>query len=513
MCHRPHYTGKKLVVLSLLFVLALAFVNCLIALAPRLFCQENDLHVLISQKPRFHNFWGVQRSAAATVSVNEPGATSRKRSLPVAWQIHHIFNGSSSGQLHACPSQWPVVLQLWRPQYLVEVSHPDIGDKGSATSAIKQAAARSSAAQHSRHHNPADSAKNEGQGTSLPYTLEALKVVWQHQHPRDCRNAKFITYTASHSGIGSVIHVQSMVLRSALDSGRVMVESPGHFLASTPYCGANNTLGSCYFLPMTNCTLTSTEVSQAPLLSTTEQFLSLLARDPKLPRVVRVQPNGDFLYTFLDNPLIFEGLLSMTSIPKGLLREGASHRLWWWRAVGAAYIVRPNERTYGELAVRARNKLVGEKLKSGCIGLYVRHGDKHTETEVFSDQQYEEAVNKLRSIDPSLTRQVFLSTEDAATVAYYRNASRAWLITYVDMPMKTSNKSNLAYMAETGYHEEMLNGLLNLQLILECSGFVGSMYSNWARLIEELRSTVWCKADSVYFDVKIQAPVGFHYII
>jgi hypothetical protein len=264
---------------------------------------------------------------------------------------------------------------------------------------------------------------------------------------------------------------------------------------------------------MTNCTLASSEIQQAQVLSTSEEFRLLLARDPHLPQVVRVQISSDFLGIFMDNPLITEGLLSTTSIPEGLLREGPTHRMWWWRAIGAAYIVRPNERTYGELALRRRTKLVGDALRDGCVGLYIRHGDKHTETKVFSDQQYESAVNSLRSIDQSLSRQLFLSTEDSATIAYYRNASHHWSTTYVDMPMKTASKSNLAYMAENGYHEEMLNGLLNLQLILECDGFVGSILSNWARLIEELRSTVWCKADAVYFDVDNQAPVGFHYVI
>jgi hypothetical protein len=56
-------------------------------------------------------------------------------------------------------------------------------------------------------------------------------------------------------------------------------------------------------------------------------------------------------------------------------------------------------------------------------------------------------------------------------------------------------------MKQHGYHEELLDGLLNLDLALQCDGFVSSFSSNWARLIEELRSTVRCKAGSAYVDV------------
>jgi hypothetical protein len=40
---------------------------------------------------------------------------------------------------------------------------------------------------------------------------------------------------------------------------------------------------------------------------------------------------------------------------------------------------------------------------------------------------------------------------------------------------------NAEYMRQHGYAEEMLNGLLNLDLALECDGFVSSIASNWAR--------------------------------
>jgi hypothetical protein len=78
----------------------------------------------------------------------------------------------------------------------------------------------------------------------------------------------------------------------------------------------------------------------------------------------------------------------------------------------------------------------GTPLQPSCISAFVRHGDKGSEATVFTDSAYEQAVVKLREIDPSLGRQIFLSTEDPATVQYFTDASRGWQTSYVDMPRK-----------------------------------------------------------------------------
>jgi hypothetical protein len=70
------------------------------------------------------------------------------------------------------------------------------------------------------------------------------------------------------------------------------------------------------------------------------------------------------------------------------------------------------------------------------VSVYVRHGDKHVETKLYDDSEYEAALIHLRQIDPRLTRQLFVSTEDPATVKYFTNATRNWSTSYVDMRRK-----------------------------------------------------------------------------
>lgn len=379
----------------------------------------------------------LQPGAPCNLSVSE-------QQVPPEWQQHHIFDGSSTGrQLDDCPD-WPTELHVW--------------EVGSTTQQGKKC------------------------GKVLPYTLDALRAVWRHQHPADCSSARFLVFQGFHSGIGSYIHVVTMLLRAALDSGRVLIEEPGQqFLTQTPYCGANLTMGTCYLLPWTNCSLPDKVLAEATVLSGEQGAAKLLNKDPSLPRLVKFDAYNDGYRQLLDHPNIFTAMLDSTAIPSGRWAI-AKNRAYWWRAIGVAYILRPNARTYAELARRKYLKLLGPSLQQGCIGLYIRHGDKHVESQVFNDAEYERAVTQLRKINRSLTAQLFLSTEDPATVTYFMRSQRNWTTSYVDMPRKPDpKKSNLVYMEEHGHHEEFLDGLLNLQLTLECEGFVASIFSNWSR--------------------------------
>lgn len=88
------------------------------------------------------------------------------------------------------------------------------------------------------------------------------------------------------------------------------------------------------------------------------------------------------------------------------------------------------------ITVCCRAKVQGAPLAPGCVTMFVRHGDKGKEAKLYEDAEYEDALNQLRTLDPSFTRQVFLSTDDPVTVQYFTNVTRGWMTTYVDMPRK-----------------------------------------------------------------------------
>jgi hypothetical protein len=103
---------------------------------------------------------------------------------------------------------------------------------------------------------------------------------------------------------------------------------------------------------------------------------------------------------------------------------------------------------------------------------------------VFTDSQYEAITQRLRQTDPALTNQLFLSTEDPITIQYYSNvtnstAASRWRTSYTELENDsvTDSDPKVSY----GLAADIIKCLLNLDLAMQCDGFVASVYSNWAR--------------------------------
>ena len=187
---------------------------------------------------------------------------------------------------------------------------------------------------------------------------------------------------------------------------------------------------------------------------------------------------------------------------------------YWWRAQSAAYIMRPNASTRNEMAARKRRMFEGERIRQGTISVHVRHGDKGEESELVEDGAYLRVAQELHDAQGNLTladterlkQQIFLSTEDARTVEAF-DARVEWDVQYVSVTRAAvADKTTLERTHEIGPYEDMLNSLLNLDLALQCNAFVGTLSSNWCRLIDELRATVRCKAHVPYMDAQQEGP-------
>lgn len=178
---------------------------------------------------------------------------------------------------------------------------------------------------------------------------------------------------------------------------------------------------------------------------------------------------------------------------------------YWWRAVSAAYIVRPNERTLH--AIEERKKLIypAREIAPGTIAVHVRHGDKWRESELVDDARYIKIVERLKaqaSDELGLTHNIYLSTEDEGTVRSFQQFA-GWNVSYTHVQRFTDPQlSPLNIAGRIGRANEMLNSLVSLDLALQCDAFVMTLSSNWCRLIDELRATVRCKADRPLLDAQ-----------
>ena len=62
-----------------------------------------------------------------------------------------------------------------------------------------------------------------------------------------------------------------------------------------------------------------------------------------------------------------------------------------------------------------------------------------------------------------------------------------WSLTPSKSVTSACRRSTWDYARERGFAAEYLDSLLNLELALECNGWIGTLSSNWCRLIDELR--------------------------
>jgi len=93
----------------------------------------------------------------------------------------------------------------------------------------------------------------------------------------------------------------------------------------------------------------------------------------------------------------------------------------------------------------------------------------------------------------------FLSTEDDKVVAEAKhlNTIGDWKIKFT-----TEERSNEGFFSLVKHGDKrMLLDLLALHLAIHCDGFVGTLHSNWNRLIMELSSTVGYCAGCPYLEV------------
>mmetsp|Transcript_20255 Transcript_20255/g.61032 ORF Transcript_20255/g.61032 Transcript_20255/m.61032 type:complete len:429 (-) Transcript_20255:963-2249(-) len=334
-----------------------------------------------------------------------------------------------------------------------------------------------------------------GQGEVLFGTAQAQQIIYQHQHPADCENARFLVHKSQGSGIGSLLHQMGVALAGALDLGRVLIfdkPDPNVYL-SDQYCEGARSWDECYFFPISNCSAKVTIPDWMPMNNYSDPSLA----DQKFTFDETGLTNPQYVV-----PRAFNQLLDGSNVP-------VARRYYWYRSQAAAYVVRLNDRTVAKLQEIRAERFTETPSLNHAISVHIRRGDKWREAEPVSDRAYSlaaENMHKLLEVSgryPTPEKKaVFVSTEDAAALDYFVNQTD-WDVHWVKDPVMLKSNSTLwsiDYAALIGPSRDMLGSLLNLQLAMECSAWVGTLSSNWCRLIDQMRSTVGCKAHLPYSD-------------
>ena len=132
---------------------------------------------------------------------------------------------------------------------------------------------------------------------------------------------------------------------------------------------------------------------------------------------------------------------------------------------------RPNAKTLGELEARKQQVYGRSTVPKGSISVHIRRGDKWRESANTDDAVYARAAEALYEAGAQtfgLTRNIFLSTEDPAAVAYFRRL-QGWNVSFTHVPRKPdAHKSTVEYTKEIGAANEMLNSLVSNAPLPDC---------------------------------------------
>lgn len=122
------------------------------------------------------------------------------------------------------------------------------------------------------------------------------------------------------------------------------------------------------------------------------------------------------------------------------------------------------------------------------------------EARILPDTAFLCHAEALIALQPArLLRTVYLSTEDDETLAFF-SAVTNLSVTSTNVSRSHAAVAIVQGAQALGIDTELADSLVSLTYALQCDAFVGDLSSNWVRLIDELRSTVRCKAHVPFID-------------
>ncbi|CAI7819296.1 unnamed protein product, partial [Closterium sp. NIES-53] len=127
-------------------------------------------------------------------------------------------------------------------------------------------------------------------------------------------------------------------------------------------------------------------------------------------------------------------------------------------------------------------------LPRPIVSVHVRQGDKAGEMRLLPLRAFVASAQHMRRNAPNLNH-VWLSTEMQSVIEEAKEQHRDWTFLFTQNPRQEGAMTMHEYEAAVG--ADVLVGLsfVNLIIASQCDYFVGTLGSNWNRLIDELRCT------------------------
>ncbi len=297
---------------------------------------------------------------------------------------------------------------------------------------------------------------------------------WQQPEDSRCRDARFLVYDPVHYGVGSMIHYAALSLALAISSDRILYfhapQDSNWKMWRPRRCSV--VAMECYFERITSCILPAEDLEHAPVANA-ENWDKLGSE-----RIVRVKDEFSIPLCSWCTP--WKHLQFLDSVLPRNLRSHFVASEMPLMAQLVRYIVRPRRHT--DLAVRAfLSNHFNCHIERPFASMHVRYGDKIKREAVA--QPLQKYMAMLETKAPHI-KTVFVSTETAAVIANLTRDYKNTTFQYIDYERLESGGPGNAVP-----EREFIASLANLYVSIHADFFVGSLSSNWCRLIHELERT------------------------
>ncbi|CAF1258221.1 unnamed protein product [Rotaria sordida] len=287
---------------------------------------------------------------------------------------------------------------------------------------------------------------------SIQNTLQAQKWLYEHQHPIDCTNKRFaVIQNYAESGFGSTIHQIVWAFGVALADNRIAVyRIPGNWL----YGDCNSSSPDCVFLPITNCSIPS-----------------------KLDGNQTITVNANI------------GHWSKPIIPSTFQNRTFN----WYRAQLLFYLMRykPETLAYAQHTIAKFFKPPSIDLQHPYIAVYVRRSDKVRKKEMsqsYTLKQYFDLFDgDARRANIST---IYINSEDEKVFNEFVKINKEKQGYYKLLSITVERNivfASLTHMTKEQRGKIVLEFLSDLFIEVNADLHVGTLTSNWCRLVDEIR--------------------------
>lgn len=312
----------------------------------------------------------------------------------------------------------------------------------------------------------------------------------------------------------------------------------------------------CFYEPWSRCTIqdalagTGHDVNGFPTIYTGDIYRSFLDESTRQELINKYSSSRGLNIIYTTGHGTFDAHFAIPTAMQRIIDCSPirkTFRYYWWRALSATFILRPNEATLGKLAEFSTLPLHD---RDNCVAMFVRHGDKGIEMKLIPFSRYVEVVQMMfdRGLIPGSANaaisasaasattatssgagagagagvaeahrksniSIFVSTDDPDVIteatdwAKQHNAK----LLYTNLFDRATQTARLDWNSQhkkgtKAVHDEneYLSMLLNLAYSLRCEAWVCTLASNSCRLIDELRVTIGAKANRHFADLSAE---------